>query len=203
MRATFWNRGTDQEGRVIRQDVREAASIIWDSVRRMARAVLGDDADAPEIFERCLPRVSRYLDAHAIPISSQNIKTLLFVSFRRELWSVRRKRPAVIDISQYSERLRDPKWPEALESRLQVESIVRQLSTRSRTALTLRRAGYEWKEVAALLQATVPEIKSSVWRELVKLRIKLSVSNSNTTEGTISYLHRQVATRSARSTFAV
>lgn len=200
--ATFWNHTTDQAGEAIREDVIEAATMIWESVRRMARVVLGDDSDAPEIFDRCLPRVSRYLDARGSAISPQNIKALLIVSCRRELWSLRRKRAVLIDISPYSDRLRDPNWPEAFESRLVLESIVRQLSTRARTVLTLRQAGYHWKEVAALLQTTVPEIKTSVWRELLKVRTRLTVANSNSTADAMSDFRQQVSTKCANATFA-
>lgn len=201
-RTTFWNRTTDQAGKAIREDVTEAASIIWDSARRMARVVVGDDGDVPEMFERCLPRVSRYLDGRGSAMSPQNIKALLFVSFRRELWSLRRKRAALIDIAPYSDNLRDPNWPEAFESRLLLENIVRQLSTRARTTLTLRLAGYQWKEVAALLQTSVPEIKSNMWREVEKLRLKYTVANPDNTEGAVSGVHGRVAKQCANTTFA-
>ena len=138
-------------------------------------AVLGDDAESAEILERCLGRISRYLDAHGRAMFAQNVNALLFVSFRRELWSVRNRRKTPVAIAECN-HLADVSWPEIIDSQLDFENLIQQLSDRSRAALNLRKAGYAWKEVAALLGTTVPEIKSSFWREVVRLKSKLMSS---------------------------
>jgi DNA-directed RNA polymerase specialized sigma24 family protein len=174
-RAMFWEHVTDSQGGVLREDVRHAANDIWNNVCVTTRAVLGDDAEAAEILERCLARVSRYLDAHGAAMFAQNVNALLFVSFRRELWSVRNRRKTPVAITECN-HLADVTWPETIDSQLDFENLVRQLSDRSQIALNLRRAGYAWKEVAALLGTTVPEIKSSFWREVVRLKSKFMTS---------------------------
>lgn len=177
-RATYWENTIDSQGKVIREDVRQAAKTIWNAVCRRTCAVLGDDLEAAEILERCVGRVSRYLDGHAAGLFTQNVKALLFVSFRRELWSVRSRRRISVDINDCADHLRDSTWSEIVESQLDIENLVRQLTDRNRTVLNLRRAGYAWKEVAALLCTTVPEVKSSFWREAVQLRSKIASSRS-------------------------
>ena len=175
-RATYWGNGIDSQGRVIREDVRQAAKTMWKAMCRRTRAVLGDDLETSEILERCAGRVSRYLDTRgAIPFT-QNVNALLFVSFRRELWSVKSRRRTVVDINECAGHLRDSTWSETIESQLDIQNLIRQLSDRSRTVLYLRRAGYAWREVAAFLSTTVPEVKSSFWRELIRLRPKFATS---------------------------
>lgn len=175
-RATYWEHDIDSQGRVIREDVKQAARKMWKAMCSRARAVLGDDLEAPEILERCLGRVSRYLDTRGAAPFTQNVNALLFVSFRRELWSVRSRRRVPVEISTCANHLRDSSWSETIESQLDIQNLIRHLSERNRTIVYLRRAGYAWKEVAALLCATVPELKSSFWRELVRLRSDFATS---------------------------
>jgi len=174
----FWEHS---QGGVLREDVKHAANNIWKGVCITTRAILGDDAEAAEILERCLARVSRYLDAHGGVMFAQNVNALLFVSFRRELWSVRNRRKTAVAITECN-HLADVTWFEIIDSQLDFEDLVRQLSDRSQIALNLRRAGYAWKEVAALLGTTVPVIKSSFWREVIRLKSKYMTSIDVTKE---------------------
>jgi DNA-directed RNA polymerase specialized sigma24 family protein len=179
VRATYCENVNDSEGRAIREDVRQAAKTMWNATCSRTRAVLGDDVEAAEILERCVSRVSRYLDARGVGLFTQNVNALLFVSFRRELWSMRSRRRIPVEINACADHLRDSSWSEIVELHLDLQSLIRQLSDRSRTVLYLRRAGYGWKEVAALLRTTVPEVKSSFWRELVRLKSKFAASRLN------------------------
>jgi len=172
----FWEHS---QGGVLREDVRHAANNIWKSVCITTCAVLGDDAEAAEILEPCLARVSRYLDAHGAAMFAQNLNALLWVAFRRELWSVRNRRKTPVAIAECT-HLADVTWVEIIDSQLDFERLVRQLSDRSQIALNLRRAGYVWKEVAALLGTTVPEIKSSFWREVLRLKSRFLTSIDKT-----------------------
>lgn len=184
-RATYWENGIDSLGRPIREDVRQAAKTMWKAMCSRTRAVLGDDFEAAEILERCGGRVSRYLDRRGVPQFTQNVNSLLFVSFRRELCSVRSRRRIPVDISECAHHLRDSTWSDMVEAKLDIENLIRQLSDRNRSVLYLRRAGYGWKEVAALLSTTVPEVKSSFWRELIRLKAKFATSRpTDQTAGT-------------------
>lgn len=177
-RLTYWENAIDWQGRAIREDVKQAVKTMWKTMCSRTRAVLGDDVEAADILERCVGRVSRYLDTRGAAPFTENVNALLFVSYRRELCSVRSRRRTPVDINQWANRLGDSTWSETVESRLDLANLIRQLSDRNRTVLYLRRAGYGWKEVAALLSTTVPEVKSSFWRELVRLKSKFATSRS-------------------------
>jgi DNA-directed RNA polymerase specialized sigma24 family protein len=56
------------------------------------------------------------------------------------------------------------------DARLELEDLIRSRDNRSTEVLMLRAAGYEWKEIAQVFQATVAAIRNSFWREIVKLR---------------------------------
>ena len=175
-RLTYWENAIDWQGRAVRGDVKQAAKTMWKAMCSRTRAVLGDDVEAADILERCVGRVSRYLDTRGAAPFTENVNALLFVSYRRELWSVRSRRRTPVDINQWANRLGDSTWSETVESQLDLASLIRQLSDRNRTVLYLRRAGYGWKEVAALLSTTIPEVKSSFWRELLRLKSKFVTS---------------------------
>jgi len=50
---------------------------------------------------------------------------------------------------------------------------VRRLCERSRTVLALRYAGYTWKEMAQMLGASVPALRSAVWRDIARVKNEL------------------------------
>jgi len=97
-------------------------------------------------------------------MDSQSHVGLLLVTFWRSLERFRvklnRLQPSG-GLGDASERLPDR------------DSIVRLLSDRSRTILALRSAGYEWSDIAKLLNSCVAVIKGDFWRELHRIREKL------------------------------
>jgi DNA-directed RNA polymerase specialized sigma24 family protein len=70
----------------------------------------------------------------------------------------------------------DDGWLTQANARLELERIVRQLSDRSAGVLTLRAAGYEWKEIAQIFRTSVAAIRNSFWREIEKVRWNLGGS---------------------------
>ncbi len=64
----------------------------------------------------------------------------------------------------------DAAWVRQADARLDLENIIRQLSERNATVLTLRAAEYEWKEIAQLFGVSVAAIRNSFWREIEKIR---------------------------------
>jgi DNA-directed RNA polymerase specialized sigma24 family protein len=61
--------------------------------------------------------------------------------------------------------------PEDHDSDLRLERIVSLLSTRSRTILALRYAGYEWEETAAFFGMSVSALIDSLRLELKQTQI--------------------------------
>jgi RNA polymerase sigma factor (sigma-70 family) len=181
----WWDREIDREGRSIRRDVREAADAIWENACGRAKAVLGDTTDAAEIMEECVARVSQSLESRQEEPFSQNTVALLWVSFRNSVSNraakLRRQEP--IADSELLEPVAASGSLEAIESRIDLERLVRKLSARSRTILVLRHAGYEWKEIASLLRVTVPTAKSTFRRELLEAQSQQEKSKTRLRNG--------------------
>ena len=175
-RPVWWDREIDREGGSIRPDVREAAQQIWKNACGLAKTLLGDMTDVAEIMEECVARVSHSLDSRNQESFSQNTSALLWVSFRNSVLNraakLRREEP--IADSEMLEPVAARGSLEAIESQIDLERLVRRLSPRSRTVLILRYAGYDWKEIAALLQITVPAAKNNFRRELRETQTHLA-----------------------------
>jgi DNA-directed RNA polymerase specialized sigma24 family protein len=73
---------------------------------------------------------------------------------------------------ELSQHAADNAWVRQLDTRLDFEKIVRQLSERNAAVLTLRAAEYEWKEIAQLFGVSIATIRNSFWREIEKIRCK-------------------------------
>jgi hypothetical protein len=82
---SWWDSDADRTGRPIRLDVRAAAHLIWDSALRRVQAVLGDTSEAPELTERSVEQVSRYLERTGAGLFTQNMTGILMCAFCRAL----------------------------------------------------------------------------------------------------------------------
>ncbi len=182
----WWDREVDHQGQRIRSDVRVAAHEIWQRVRSQAESVLGDGAAAAELLELSVAQASRYLNRKRIPVGSESHLGLLLVIFWRLLErrraNLRRLEP-VGDIGDLSNRVPDRTWSSQIDSRLDSEKIIRLLSDRCRTILALRSAGYEWLDIAKLLDAPVAAIKGGFWREIHQIRRKIASTKHHMKRG--------------------
>ncbi len=171
----WWDQESDGEGRFIRADVRNAAREIWDNACCLVKSLLGDTAEAAEIMEACVARISQYLSSRTEDVSTQNTNALLMVAFRNSVLNraARLRREASIDESELLEPCAAWGSREMIESRIDLEKLVQRLSGRSRTILVLRDAGYDWNEIAALFRVTVPAIKNRFHRELREAQSQL------------------------------
>ena len=158
----WWDRDVDNEsGQLLRADVRESAHRVWKSVCAQARRILGDATDAPEVLEAAVKAVSRYLDKSHAPLHSADPGGVLVLACYRSMRRLRRKRGRIELIGgsgDLAEILRAPDWSHDVERRLFLQQLARELSTRTRAILRLRIAGYDWKEIARMLQMNPPEI---------------------------------------------
>jgi DNA-directed RNA polymerase specialized sigma24 family protein len=123
-------------------------------------------------MESTVAQVSRYLDRIGAPLSTRK-HGLLLVAFGRALrrHAAQSRRLELLggagELSQYAA---DSAWLRQIETRLDFEKIVRQLSERNAAVLTLRAAEYEWKEIADLFGVSVAAARNSFWREIERLR---------------------------------
>jgi len=171
----WWDHDVDRSGRPIRSDVRAAAHHIWDKACRRVQTVLGDTSDAPELMERSVEQVSRYLDRAGAGLFTQNTKAILMCAFCRSLrrYAARLHRLQLVGGSaELSERQFAPDWTALVDVRLDLERLARSLTHKCRTMLGLRSSGFDWKEIAEVLQMTDISARSAFWREVKRAKLR-------------------------------
>jgi hypothetical protein len=148
-------------------------------------SVLGDSGAAGELMELSVAQASNYLDRKGVPVDSQSHVGLLLVIF----WRVLERRRSTLSrlepiggIGDLSSRVSD-NWSKQIDNRLDAEKIVRLLSEQSRTILALRSAGYEWSDIARLMNVSVASLRSGFWHEIRRLRRKIETQKPSAQEG--------------------
>jgi DNA-directed RNA polymerase specialized sigma24 family protein len=176
---SWWDREHDRSGREIRTDVRRAAEQLWPRLFRFAQQVIADsEFEAQELLERVVDSVSRYLSAKNAAL--QDPSGLLVVKFRQELYRVARKQRRLETVgrsSDVAEPLRCDGWADEADRSIFLQELVRALSERNRGVLRLRMAGYDWREIAQMLQVNVSTLRNSFWRDVRKLYLQFLGSN--------------------------
>ena len=171
-RLAWWDRDLDRTGRPIRPDVRLAGHEIWEQARQRTHVLLADDEPAAELMEYTVAQVSRYLDRVDAPLSTRK-HGLLLVAFGRALrrYAAKLSRIELVGGSgDLTNHTPDHAWMRQVNARLELESIVRQLSQRNAAVLMLRAAEYEWKEIAQLFGVSAGAIRNAFWREIGRIR---------------------------------
>jgi hypothetical protein len=167
--SSWWDRDVDGAGRAIRADVRQAGHQIWSRARYKVRSVSGDDGDAAWLMESAVERISRYLDRKAVPLFSNDVRWILLTAFCRLLCRYAKKvarLKLVGDLSALPEPGRDDGWAERVNSHADLTKILRRLGPRSCTILSLRLAGFTWREIADTLKLNELAVRRSFWREI-------------------------------------
>jgi hypothetical protein len=162
----------DSTGRVIRADVRQAGHEIWDMARYRVRSTCGDDADAGWLMESAVERISRYLDLKAAPLFSKDVRWLLLTGFCRLLRRYAKKLERLKLVGDSSD-LPEPTlgdWTERANGHADLTNILRWLSPRSCTILSLRLAGFTWREIADILKVKEQDAKRGFWREIRRVQ---------------------------------
>ena len=171
----WWDREFDSSGRQIRADVRAAAHEIWPNACRRARALLGDVSEAPEVMEKAVVQVSRYLDRTGAGLFTQNTTGVLMCAFCRSLrrYAMKLKRLQLVGGSaELAPRRTAQDWSALVELWLDLEKLGRDLSQKTRVMLRLRARGFDWKEVAGALHMTDTAARTAFWREVRRARSK-------------------------------
>jgi DNA-directed RNA polymerase specialized sigma24 family protein len=172
----------DRTGRPIRPDVRLAGHEIWEQACQRTNVLLADYEPAAELMEYTVAQVSRYLDRIGAPLSTRK-HGLLLVAFCRALrrFAAKSSRIELVGGSgDLTNHTPDHAWMRQVNARLELESIVRQLSERNAAVLTLRAAEYEWKEIAQLFGVSAGAIRNAFWREIGKIRCGTQKPESHT-----------------------
>jgi len=174
---SWWDQEVDRSGRQIRGDVRSAAHQVWKEACRRTQSLLADPAQAADVMEDSVARVSRYLDRIGAPSSSPKNGLLLLAFSRalRRLAAKSRRLETAGGAVELSSRTVDHGWNRQVDARLDLQNIVRKLSERNSTVLALRAAGYNWKEIAQALGTSVAAVRNGFWREVRDVRRKVQV----------------------------
>ena len=171
----WWDRECDSAGRPIRADVRAAAHQIWDTACRRVQSLLGDASEAPELMEKVVVQVSRYLDRSGAGLFTQNTSGVLMCAFCRALrrYAMRLKRLQLVGGSAELSQLRTAgNWSALVELWLELEKLSRNVSDQTRAMVGLRLRGFDWKEIAGVLQITDTAARTAFWREVRRARLK-------------------------------
>jgi DNA-directed RNA polymerase specialized sigma24 family protein len=171
----WWDRECDSAGRPLRPDVRAAAHQIWDSACRRVQSLLGDASEAPELMEKVVMQVSRYLDRSGAGLFTQNTTGVLMCAFCRSLrrYAMKLKRLQLVGGSaELPERRTTRNWSALVELWLDLQKLSRDLSRKTRAMLGLRMRGFDWKEIAAVLHMTDTAARTAFWREARRARLK-------------------------------
>ena len=172
----WWDRDADDQGCSLRADVREAGHRIWESVCGLARRVLGDCGDAPELLEAAIRSISRYLEKKGIPPGSTDPSGLLVLAVYRGALRLARQRNRLEPVggsSELAHLLRAPDYSNATDARLFLERLSRELSDKSRAILRLRIAGYDWKQIGRTMRISAEAARQSFWRDVRKAHLRL------------------------------
>jgi len=127
-------------------------------------------------MENTVAQVSCYLDRNGVEVFSREMDGLLMVAFQRALYRRAAKLRRVENwggSGELSRQAVDRTWTHQVHAHLELEQVVRLLGERTRTILTLRYAGYTWKESAKLLGASVPALRSAFWRDVARVKSEL------------------------------
>jgi DNA-directed RNA polymerase specialized sigma24 family protein len=175
-RPIWWDRDVDSTGQPLRQDVRAAAHAIWDRAYSRVQAILGDSCDAAGLMEGSVAQVSRYLNrTRAVP-DENAASAILMCAFCRALRRYAIKLHRIELIGDFTELAETASFrtggPTKEDCRLDAERAARRLSPRARTMLELRKVGFEWKEIAAVLKMTNCAARAEFSREVKKARLR-------------------------------
>ena len=182
---SWWDQDLDPAGNPIRADVRSAARDLWDYACEQARTFLGDASEAPELMETSVLQVSHYLDRRAAPLFERDASALLVCAFyrglRRHLSKLRRLE-LTADLSTVPTPRPGRSCPSKEDCRLDAERVLRKLSDRARQMFEFRKRGYDWEEVAAILNTSDGAARAEYSRELKRLKIKLANKRTRRTQ---------------------
>ena len=173
-RPIWWDRETDSAGKPLRKDERDAAHVLWERACHQVKKLLGDAGDAACLMETSVSQVSRYLDRKQVTLYGSEASAILMCALGRNLrrYAAKVKRIELIaDISELAESAPYKSCgPSKEDCRIDAEKVARRLNPRARVMLELRKVGFEWKEIAAVLKTTDCAARAEFSREVKKAR---------------------------------
>ena len=177
----FWNIETDASGKPVSAAVHLAAHQAWPIVLREVQRRCGDEIEAADIIENAMLQTSLYIEQLGSAGPVKNMPGLVLTIARRLLRRRSRKWPRFLGV-EYENRpsLNLAHWEEQANRAILVGELVSRLSNEAVRMLELRMEEYSWRDIALLLNTTVPAVKNRFWREVdsVKTNTTLPLAGS-------------------------
>src|SRR5258708_3021204 len=126
-------------------------------------------------MENAVAQVSRYLDRTGADLFTQNTAGILMCAICRSLrrYAMKLNRLELVGRSaELSERRIAPNWTALVDLRLDLERLSHHLTDTGRTMLGLRKSGFDWKEIAEVLQMRDIAAGAAFWREVKRAKLK-------------------------------
>jgi hypothetical protein len=170
----YWDRTSDETGRLLRDDVRDAAIRLWESMCRQVEQITGERDDAGELLEKAVRVVSIYLDKRNAP--PQDVSGLLTVAVKRLAYRMARKlkRVEAVGGSTELEDLLDVSdSSDQVDRRIFLQQLMSNVRPRTRGILRLRMEGFEWEEIARMLRTDAARLRIAFWRDIRNAYLQL------------------------------
>lgn len=165
----WWDREVDEQGHLIRLDVRRAAHALWlDAVKRVQR-ILVDDAEAAELMEESVLYISRHLNRAQVALFASNVPSLLSLHFSQRLRRVATRLGRITlvgDKTSIEECAVVDGWAERINRQVDLERVVCHLSARSRMILAMRIQEHDWELIAAKVGVSPSTLRRAFWKNL-------------------------------------
>ena len=157
-RVHVWPR--DKSGRVIEQDLVDAAERNWARFAAYARRHQQDTARTANLLETTLLALSRARKSNGrLMRPIRNLDNYLYWAFVRRLNRLLAKEPkidpvgSIQDLEAHSE-IRATAVPPSIEEELLVKEVMTFLDEKTREMFSLRKTGYSWRDAAGTLKIT-------------------------------------------------
>jgi hypothetical protein len=170
----WWDREFDASGKPIRDDVRRAAIRVWEKVCKVVQNDMGDLTEAAQLLERSVDRVSVYLNKQKVdPHDPSGLLLLNVYRAVRRLARQRNRIKLLGTASELSRLLRTPDWTDEAERQLFLDKLISLLPEEVGGLLRFRMEGFEWDEIAGMLNRDSSSIRKGFWRAIRKAHSQL------------------------------
>jgi hypothetical protein len=174
-----WVIGSTPQGRWIAPLLCAAVESEWKEAHRIAATHLSDQTLAPELMELAIQQTAEYL-AELSPVGLEDVRLVLLRFYKN---AVKRRQNAVKRLSFRGtatelEVVSPPiaSASLAVESKVDLSSILRETSAELRHAMLLRYGARSmWREVAQEMSKSEDAVRKSCQRELSRIRGRLGL----------------------------